>query len=507
MFGSTASLPRSKVLSVDPTAQPIWCDGNGGGRNVFAHFRLTFHLAETPARAVLHLFADTRYRLRVNHDIVAYGPNAFLVAYPEFDSIDLVPWLRQGENEIAVEVNSRGDSSFQAEPSRGGFIAWGAALSANGSRLAEFATPGKWRARRSRAWASESPPFSFAQGPVEIVSLSELPASGHVVDGESHDWHAPVPAQPEHWGKFSPRSIPLPRFEIWKPERVVTLAPLASRQVRLTAHRSLPPGTIGDRQSRFAYALWLHSPLQQQITLSLSPGDHWLNGDPMPDVAGGGRVLETQRLATLREGWNLLYGECTALMRLIGVTVAWPADAAVQARAFPELAHPAGAIRLSTLLPIEELHALRGAPPANVADLERLSDVFERTENHTAFPSREVAWDEAVPTDVPQPDLIEPLDIPRSTVGEGLVVYDFGREFIGHIRLEIEAPAGGIVDVTNEELQRADGSVRMFQPNIAINPVDRLYLRPGVNHWEGFHARGGRLVQLTVRSTGPVVVR
>ena len=118
---------------------------------------------------------------------------------------------------------------------------------------------------------------------------------------------------------------------------------------------------------------------------------------------------------------------------------------------------------------------------------------MERTENYTAFPSREVAWDEAVPTDVPQPDLIEPLDIPRSTVGEGLVVYDFGREFIGHIRLEIEAPAGGIVDVTNEELQRADGSVRMFQPNIAINPVDRLYLRPGVSHWEGFHARGGRL--------------
>src|SRR5690606_35284666 len=106
MFGSTASLPRSKVLSVDPTAQPTWCDGNGGGRNVFAHFRLTLHLAETPARAVLHLLAGPRYRLRVNHHILAYEPNAFPVAHPEFDSIDLVPWLRQGENEISDEVNS-----------------------------------------------------------------------------------------------------------------------------------------------------------------------------------------------------------------------------------------------------------------------------------------------------------------------------------------------------------------------------------------------------------------
>ncbi len=507
MFSSDVS-PRSiSDDAVDPSALPIWCDEHGLGRNVFAHFRLSLVLSTAPAQGELHLFADTRYRLRVNGRIVSYGPGAFLIAYPEFDSIDLTPWLCEGENEIAVEVNSRGDSSFQAEPSRGGFVAWGQVRAADGAVLGDLATPGSWEARRSPAWAAESPPFSFAQGPVEIVSLAALPADGNAVDHSAPDWHAPAIVPRSHWGALTPRSVPKPTFDLWKPQRILTLAPLASPQFRVSAHRSLPRSEPSTVEQRFAAAVWLHAKRSIETVLSTNLGDYWLNGERLTAIEGDSRVLESRWPVRLQSGWNLLYAELPAPGRLIGLVIGWPHGDDIEAHALPEFGDHANKIRLTPLLPIARLHALRGSVPTSAADLERFGATLDSGENHTAFLSREVAWDTPIPTELANPADVDEREIPRSPAGEGIVVYDFGREFIGHILLEIDAPKGGIVDVTNEELQRADGAVRMFQPNAGINPVDRIHLRHGLSRWEGFHARGGRLVQLTVRSSGPVVIR
>lgn len=494
----------------DLSSQPIWIDEHGLGRNTFAHFRLTFAFETTPAEAWLHLFADTRYRLRINGVIASYGPAAFLIAHPEYDSIDLRPWLRPGKNEITVEVNARGSSSFQAEPSRGGFIAWGSARSARGDLLASFTTPGDWRARRAHAWEKDSPPFSFAQGPVEMVALATLPADGRVVDPAADGWQTPVAAPPSHWGAFVPRSVPLPTFEIWKPERLLVLAPVANPERRVSAHRSLSRPIRWDRlrERRFACALWLHSKETSSPVISATRGDYWLNGNPVTPLAGRTRALESRLFLPLRPGWNLLFGEIRPVGGSVGMIVAWPADAGLEVSAYPVFSDKyAGRIRFTDAMPIDALHALRGNAPADAADLERLGDALGSGEECVSFPSREVAWDCPVATPVEAPDQVEGREIPRNAVGDGIAVYDFGREFIGHIRLEIEAPAGGILDVANEELQREDGAVRMFRTNPGINPVDRLLLRPGLNRWEGFHARGGRLVQLSARSDGPVIVR
>jgi hypothetical protein len=99
-----------------PTHHPanarfVWTDPHGRGRNVFVAFRRVFRLAKPPARARLHLFADTRYRLRVNGAVAGYGPARFYPGHPQFDTVDLALLLRGGHNEIAVEVNSFGSSS------------------------------------------------------------------------------------------------------------------------------------------------------------------------------------------------------------------------------------------------------------------------------------------------------------------------------------------------------------------------------------------------------------
>jgi Glycogen debranching enzyme len=502
-----AEPPKPSGALDERLAQPIWCDENGLGRNVFVHFHLAFALEQKPTDAWFHLFADTRYRLRVNGEIVSYGPAAFLVDYPEYDSIDLTPWLRVGDNEVSVEVNSRGDTSFQAEPSRGGFIAWGEARAADSTSLADFATPGKWRARRADAWSPEAPPFSFAQGPVEIVDLSRLRSDGRVVDPQAPGWQEPVVADRKAWGKVTPRSVPRPVFDLWIPQRIVTLAPLASPLTRVSANRSLPVSELPERGQRFACAMWLHASAATSTHLSVTPGDIWLNGRMLAQPLSPERPLEARFAVELRAGWNLVYGEFPPLARTLGIVVGWPREVTLRLASHPRSDAPENRIRFSSLMPSERLPSFRDSVPSSEADLERLGEFFDSGLVHTSFPSREIAWDQPVATTVDRPRDIAPLELPLSAAGEGMVVYDFGREFIGHVSLEIDAPAGGVMDVANEELLQTNGSVRMFRPNTGINPVDRVHLRPGLNRWEGFHARGGRYVQLSVRSNGPVTVR
>ena len=156
-----------------PNPPFVWCDASGEGRNVFVLFRRTFTLTGDPAtnvrEAELHLFADTRYRLWVNGEIVAYGPARFVPTRPECDTVPLRPFLREGRNAIVVEANSFGAKNFEAMPSVGGFVAWGSVRTEDGEPL-DLSTPGEWKMRRARAWDGGAPPYSFAQAPAEIES-------------------------------------------------------------------------------------------------------------------------------------------------------------------------------------------------------------------------------------------------------------------------------------------------------------------------------------------------
>ena len=86
----------------------IWTEPTGAGRNIYALFRKSFELAEVPAQAPLTIFADTRYSLTVNGVRLGHGPARFYVCRPEYDVYDIAPFLNEGENVVAVMVNSYG---------------------------------------------------------------------------------------------------------------------------------------------------------------------------------------------------------------------------------------------------------------------------------------------------------------------------------------------------------------------------------------------------------------
>ncbi|MBV9988131.1 MAG: alpha-L-rhamnosidase N-terminal domain-containing protein, partial [Chitinophagaceae bacterium] len=72
------------------------------------HFRKTFRLDNTPASFIVHVSADNRYRLFINGKPVCSGPARGDLYNWYFETIDIAPFLKAGENTVAALVWNMG---------------------------------------------------------------------------------------------------------------------------------------------------------------------------------------------------------------------------------------------------------------------------------------------------------------------------------------------------------------------------------------------------------------
>jgi hypothetical protein len=68
------------------------------------HFRRTINLTAVPAQFIIHVSGDNRYRLYVNGTEVSYGPQLGDIRHWRYETIDIAPYLKQGDNLLAAEV-------------------------------------------------------------------------------------------------------------------------------------------------------------------------------------------------------------------------------------------------------------------------------------------------------------------------------------------------------------------------------------------------------------------
>ena len=474
------------------SARFVWSDATGLGRNRFVLFRRVVHCQTEPRSGILHLFVDNRYRLRVNGVIAGYGPIRFLPNHPEFDSIDLSPYLRRGENVIVVEAYSPCATNFQAmRESRGGFMAWGSIAH---ETTDDLSTPGAWQQRRAPAWDEFAGAFSFAQGPVEILDLAKLPESLFVAS-QGEGWSEPTLIADPIWGTPTTRSIPLLGLASDAPASLMLAATLATTEERLVGRVVAieQMAAKGANKIRFPSALCIHSPRAQEVTIGTFWGPNYLNGADL--VVAADPLLGNRQNATapLRAGWNLMYGEPEVLADIWGVLVDVPRAAGLTLRSEPSMEAPHG-IRVGPAMTETRLAAERGAVPATAQDLARLPWTWT-VMDHADMPAREVAWDR-IGTVISRN---QPLAALSLSAGSHVLLYDFGTEVLGHVQLDIEAPAGTIVDSSIDERHRADGQLALFGTNPFADTVDRFRTAGGLARLEGFHPRGGRYLQLTIR--------
>ena len=110
-YQEKASPPLNDVLRIvrDPMGKHlqsavIWTDAMASGNKpgVAVGFRKSFSLERKPPGACLRLFADARYVLWVNGTYVERGPARFQPNGPEYDAVEIAPFLQAGKNSVAL---------------------------------------------------------------------------------------------------------------------------------------------------------------------------------------------------------------------------------------------------------------------------------------------------------------------------------------------------------------------------------------------------------------------
>jgi len=180
----------------------IWTDATATGDKpgVAVGFRKSFNLARIPASASLQLFADARYILWVNGTYVERGPARFQPNGPEYDSVEIAPFLQGGKNSVALLCvgNLSGGKVMRHPP--------GLTATLHIGRRTLWATDESWKwtvATRFRAVSASWP------------DLGESLVDATVEDGDwtqagydDSKWQTAVKISGISWGPLTARRIP-----------------------------------------------------------------------------------------------------------------------------------------------------------------------------------------------------------------------------------------------------------------------------------------------------------
>lgn len=480
-------------------ASYIWSDSTGEGYNRWVLFRHAFVMEGEPTDGTLHLFADTRYRLMLNGVVLGHGPARFRVQHPEYDTYDLLPFLRQGENVLAVVVNGYGTSSFHSDASIGGLIAWGDACDADG-RQVSFATGPDWRALESPGHTSDADCVSFALHAGEWLDARRMPAGWEQPGFDDSGWPAAVLlGRQDHWGPLRPRSIPpLDEREVLPERRLGAWAAVPCADEELYAFSAiLPSRSNHDVRGAITAMTYLHSPREQEVTFGAWWGYYWVNGEPLKGTPRPGVGLRQEFTARLREGWNLFqvferpggpfWQFLLGLPRTAGLTVSADRDTPGTFLVGGPWEGEDARLAEEALRPLASPDAL----PAALGPWKRrqATDTPESPWFARAF-RRLVRLDEG--SGLPVEGSAFPSEQPL------VLTYDFGTEVLGRPILELTAAAGTVIDLAYTERLDADGCADPYaQPWIRM--AERYTARAGEQRWQAMHPRGMRYLQLVVR--------
>ena len=88
-----------------------WIAVPGAGENSAGLylFRKTINLEEVPTKFEVYVSADNRYKLYVNESLVSLGPALGDIQHWNYETVDLAPYLKTGDNILAAKVWNEGD--------------------------------------------------------------------------------------------------------------------------------------------------------------------------------------------------------------------------------------------------------------------------------------------------------------------------------------------------------------------------------------------------------------
>jgi hypothetical protein len=173
-----AQTPIARIFN--GASEAVWIAPRGLPADSFAvfHARRTINLAAKPARFVVHVSADNRYRLYVNGEQASSGPQRSDVMHWRYETVDLAPRLRAGANVIAAVVWSWGAHHPVAQHSfRPGFL-----LQGDGPAESVVNTGFGWKLLRDSAYAE------IRVTSADVGGAYYAATQGESVDGARYPW-------------------------------------------------------------------------------------------------------------------------------------------------------------------------------------------------------------------------------------------------------------------------------------------------------------------------------
>lgn len=204
----------------------IWLASAPTGQQACVVFRKTFALTEAPERASLRLFADTRYILWINGRYVDRGPCRFDPVAPEYDTLDVTPYLVSGANVVALLVQHCHDGKEQTSPDAYNGRSMRHAPGLTAQLAAEFkqgepqtlVTDASWRGNGHTRF---KPGFSTWASHLDDIDARIDTADWTQPDFDDSTWETAAKVDGSQWGALRPRGIPLLRETVVEPLKLV----------------------------------------------------------------------------------------------------------------------------------------------------------------------------------------------------------------------------------------------------------------------------------------------
>ena len=138
------------------------------------HFRKSFSLNQKPAKFIIHISGDNRYKLFVNGTMVSFGPARGDIYNWNFETTDIAPWLQQGNNTLAAVVWNFGEERQEAQISyQTAFIVQG-----NTDKEKIVNTNNTWLSMQDSSYSPLMPTLVYsyyAAGPTEKIDYHNYP--------------------------------------------------------------------------------------------------------------------------------------------------------------------------------------------------------------------------------------------------------------------------------------------------------------------------------------------
>lgn len=244
------------------------------------HFRRVFDLESLPARFIVHVSADNRYRLFLNGVLVSSGPQRSDLRHWRYETVDLAPHLRAGRNVLAALVWNWGKERPVAQFShRTAFL-----LQGDGPAEAGVNTGPEWKVLRDEGYAPL--PVGriggyYAAAPGESVDAARYPWGWRQVDYADGAWPAAEAVEIPIWGQSAGRQAG--EAGSW---RLVprSIPPMEARPVRFASIRRAKGVEPDDAFLRGEGDLVI--PPRTRAVLLLDQG-HLTNAYPVLETSGG----------------------------------------------------------------------------------------------------------------------------------------------------------------------------------------------------------------------------